>query len=359
MEMKPKNTIASEICEIPIELIDGFPNNPFGVREDGDMTDLIESIKERGLLSPADVRPKDDGRYELISGHRRKFACKKLGMETMPCRIVELSDDEATVVMVESNFQRSTILPSEKGFAYKMRLEAMKRMPGRPRKENASQVETDCSGTRSDDELAKNTGESRAQIHRFIRLTNLVPDLRRYVDEGKMKMQPAIELSYIDENVQRELAERIEQTKAFPSYEEAKRIRKANSLIDTSYKANKVKINDKAVFGSCTEPPSPSEPKRNGITSYFKVYAEKDDLLPWPNPYALLDLITDLMHRPDDDPHKISFLEKVRPSVIEHCSEDKMEEYIKSVIIEKANIEISQWFMKHMTLIPEGSVIYT
>ena len=220
----------AKIYDIPISEIDDFPEHPFKVRDDEDMENLIESVRERGVITPATVRQKEDGRYELISGHRRKRACEKLGMETLRCEVVEMSKEEATILMVESNFQRSEILPSEKAFAYKMRLEAMKRLPGRPSKENARPVGADFSSNRSersDEQLAETVEDSARQIQRYIRLTNLVPELLDFVDEGKIKMRPAVELSYLDEETQRDVVDRIDETEAFPSHDQAIRIRKA------------------------------------------------------------------------------------------------------------------------------------
>ena len=217
----------AKIYDIPISEIDDFPDHPFKVRDDEDMENLVESIRERGVITPATVRQKEDGRYELISGHRRKRACEKLGMETLRCDVVEMNKEEATILMVESNFQRSEILPSEKAFAYKMRLEAMKRLPGRPSKENSDPVGPNFMGSRSNTELAEIVNESETQIKRYIRLTNLVPELLAFVDEGKIKMRPAVELSYLDEETQRDVVDRIDETEAFPSHDQAIRIRKA------------------------------------------------------------------------------------------------------------------------------------
>ena len=164
----------SKIRDIPLTEIDDFPDHPFKVRDDEDMAQLIESIKERGVITPATVRQKEDGRYELISGHRRKRACELAGFDTLRCEVVELNRDEATILMVESNYQRSQILPSEKAFAYKMRSEAMKRQAGRPGKENSSPVGIDLRGKQSLDLMSEECGDSRNQIHRYIRLTNLV-----------------------------------------------------------------------------------------------------------------------------------------------------------------------------------------
>ncbi len=212
-----------KIYDIPISEIDDFPNHPYQVRDDEDMEDLAESIRERGIITPATVRQKEDGRYELISGHRRKRACIIAGLETLRCEVVELSRDEAIILMVESNLQRSQILPSEKAFAYKMRLEAMKRKPGRPNKENLTPL---VSNLRTNEELGEEVGESREQIRRFIRLTNLVPELLEYVDEGEMKLRPAVELSYLDEESQRDIVDRIEETEVFPSHAQTITMRK-------------------------------------------------------------------------------------------------------------------------------------
>ena len=213
----------SKIRDIPLELIDDFPDHPFKVRDDEDMMQLVESVKERGGITPATVRQKEDGRYELVSGHRRKRACELAGFETLRSEIVDLNRDEATILMVESNFQRSEILPSEKAFAYKMRLEAMKRQAGRPRKENVSPVGTNL---RTDEQIAQETGDSRNQIHRYVRLTNLVPELLEFVDEGRIKMRPAVELSYLDEDCQRDVVDEIDLNDATPSHDQTIRMRK-------------------------------------------------------------------------------------------------------------------------------------
>ncbi len=213
----------SKIRDIPLELIDDFPDHPFKVRDDEDMMQLVESVKERGVITPATVRQKEDGRYELVSGHRRKRACDLAGFETLRSEIVDLNRDEATILMVESNFQRSEILPSEKAFAYKMRLEAMKRQAGRPRKENVSPVGTNL---RTDEQIAQETGDSRNQIHRYVRLTNLVPELLEFVDEGRIKMRPAVELSYLDEDCQRDVVDEIDLNDATPSHDQTIRMRK-------------------------------------------------------------------------------------------------------------------------------------
>ncbi len=211
-----------KIRDIPLTEIDDFPDHPFQVREDEDMFQLVESIKERGVITPATVRQKEDGRYELVSGHRRKKACELAGFETLRCEVVELTRDEATILMVESNFQRSQILPSEKAFAYKMRLEAMKRQAGRPSKENLVPVGQNYSR----EELASQSGESQTQIQRYVRLTNLVPELLELVDEGKIKMRPAVELSYLDEDCQRDVVDEIDLNDCTPSHDQTIRMRK-------------------------------------------------------------------------------------------------------------------------------------
>ena len=212
----------SKIRDIPLELIDDFPDHPFKVRDDEDMMQLVESVKERGVITPATVRQKEDGRYELVSGHRRKRACELAGFETLRSEIVDLNRDEATILMVESNFQRSEILPSEKAFAYKMRLEAMKRQAGRPTKNNLVPVGQNYSR----EELAAQSGESQTQIQRYIRLTNLVPELLEFVDEGRIKMRPAVELSYLDEACQRDVVDEIDLNDATPSHDQTIRMRK-------------------------------------------------------------------------------------------------------------------------------------
>ena len=220
-EMRDDAKLA-KIRDIPLELIDDFPDHPFKVRDDEDMMQLVESVKERGVITPATVRQKEDGRYELVSGHRRKRACELAGFETLRCEVVDLTRDEATILMVESNFQRSQILPSEKAFAYKMRLEAMKRQ-GERTDLTSSPVGTKL---RTSDELAQECGDSRNQIHRYIRLTNLVPELLDLVDEGRMKMRPAVEISFLDEDCQRDLVDEIDLNDCTPSHDQTIRMRK-------------------------------------------------------------------------------------------------------------------------------------
>ena len=259
------------IYEIPIDQIDAFPDHPFKVRDDDDMLNLIESIRAQGVLTPCMVRKKKDGRYELISGHRRKRACELLGMDTLRCEIMELSKEQATILMTESNFQRSTILPSEKAFAYKMRLDAMKMLvsrmvenqkkgrnyggqPVEPQLEkarehlinsygvteeyagnlgNADSRKHDHgapvghlpNGLKSRDIVAADLGESKTQIQRYIRLTELIPELLDLVDEGKIGLRPAVELSYIGHK-QHDVYEMIQQEQATPTHEQTRRMRR-------------------------------------------------------------------------------------------------------------------------------------
>ena len=211
----------SKIRDIPLELIDDFPDHPFKVRDDEDMMQLVESVKERGVITPATVRQKEDGRYELVSGHRRKRACELAGFETLRSEIVDLNRDEATILMVESNFQRSEILPSEKAFAYKMRLEAMKRQG-----ERTDLTSRPVGNKLSVTQVADEVGDSERQIHRYVRLTNLVPELLEFVDEGRIKMRPAVELSYLDEDCQRDVVDEIDLNDATSSHDQTIRMRK-------------------------------------------------------------------------------------------------------------------------------------
>ena len=212
------------IYDIPLDQIDDFPDHPFKVRLDEDMDQLVQSIKERGLITPITLRTKDDGRYEIVSGHRRKKACELAGLPTVKAEIREMSRDEAIILMVESNLQRSVILPSEKAFSYKMRLEAMKRLPGRPSKGNSDPVGPNF-GERSNEQLSEDVGDSTSQIKRFIRLTELIPELLQMVDDGKIAMRPAVELSYLTKKEQQWLAEAIDYADCTPSHTQAIRMR--------------------------------------------------------------------------------------------------------------------------------------
>ena len=216
------NGMLPHLQDISLNLLDDFPNHPFKVRDDEDMLKLTESITERGVLVPAIVRPKADGRYELISGHRRKRASEYADKKTLRCIVSDLDDDAATIIMVDSNIQRSNILPSEKAFAYKMKLDALKHqgkrtdLTSRPLGEKLFSI----------DELAENSEDSARQIQRYIRLTNLVPELLEMVDEGRIKMRPAVEISYLDEDAQRDLVDAIDLEECTPSHAQTIKMRK-------------------------------------------------------------------------------------------------------------------------------------
>lgn len=212
-----------EIKDIPLSLLDEFPNHPFKVRDDEEMLKLIKSVSEYGVLVPAIVRPKSDGRYELISGHRRKRASEYAEKSNLRCIVSDLDDDAATIIMVDSNIQRENVLPSEKAFAYKMKLDAMNRQ-GKRTDLTFSQVGTKLNSAK---ELAENTGDSKTQIYRYIRLTYLVPELLEMVDSGNIKMSPAVEISFLDEDCQRDLVDAIDDELSTPSHAQAIRLHKA------------------------------------------------------------------------------------------------------------------------------------
>ena len=205
--------------EIDINRIQPFQTHPFKVVDDAKMDDLVNSIRQNGVLTPVLVRPTDDGGYEMISGHRRMHAAERAGLATIPAIIRELTDDDATIVMVEANSQREEILPSEKAFAYKMRMEAVKRQAGRPGKDNYSQLGNNFGTKTSSEELAKELGESKNQIFRFIRLTELIPELLEMVDTKKMPLVTAVDISYIDQKVQQYLYEYIKENGMVKSYQ--------------------------------------------------------------------------------------------------------------------------------------------
>ena len=214
-----------KVIDIPLNEIHDFPDHPFRVVQDDAMNEMAESVKQFGVLVPAMVRPRADGGYELISGHRRKMASTLAGRDSLPCIVRDLSDDEAIIVMVDSNLQREQLLPSEKAKAYKMKLEAMKRQ-GQRRDLTSTQP---VSKLRSNEELGEQTGESRETIRRFIRLNNLVPEIMALVDEGKIGMTPAVELSYIPQEQQALVMEAIDSEQATPSLSQAQRLRKMST----------------------------------------------------------------------------------------------------------------------------------
>lgn len=219
----------SKIRDIPISQIDEFPDHPFKVLMNEDMGQLVDSVKRNGVMTPATVRLKEDGRYELISGHRRKKACELAGLETLKCEVKELTRDEAIIIMVESNLQRTVILPSEKAFAYKMRLEAMKRQGERTDLTSTPLVEK-LSGKQAltTAKIGKDTGDSHEQVRRFIRLTELVPEILQMVDEQRIAFRPAVEISYLTEEQQYSLLEAMKYNDATPSLAQAIKMKKFN-----------------------------------------------------------------------------------------------------------------------------------
>ena len=223
-DQERKDRTLPKIEDIPLRRIDDFPNHPFQVRMDDDMQQLVESIKERGLITPIILRQKGEDRFEIVSGHRRKKACEIAGYDTIKAEVREMTRDEAIIMMVESNLQRSVILPSEKAFSYKMRLDAMKRQGVRRDLEGTSVPLAQKSKT-SREVLGEAVGESQDQIRRYIRLTELIPPLLKLVDEGKIALRPAVELSYLKKNEQEMLMEAIEYTQCTPSHAQAIRLR--------------------------------------------------------------------------------------------------------------------------------------
>lgn len=215
----------SRIRDIPLSEIDEFPDHPFKVLMNEDMEQLVESVKRNGVMTPATVRLKEDGRYELISGHRRKKACELAGLETLKCEVKELTRDEAIIVMVESNLQRSVILPSEKAFAYKMRLEAMNRQ-GQRSDLTSSPLDNKLKGTTSAQQISQKSGDSQPQIYRYVRLTELVPEILQMVDDRQIAFRPAVEISYLTEEQQYTLLEAMSYNDATPSLAQAIKMKK-------------------------------------------------------------------------------------------------------------------------------------
>lgn len=232
------------IKDIPLKKLNPFPDHPFGVRDDEAMQQTVESVREHGVLVPAIARPLEDGSYELISGHRRKRACELAGLSTMPVIVRDIDTDAATVIMVDSNIQRENILPSEKAKAYKMKLEAIKRQGAR-HDLTSSQVETKL---RADEKVAQESGESRAQVQRYIRLTELQPELQQMVDEGKIGMTPAVELSYLKPTEQKLLIDTIDSEQATPSLSQAQRMKRLSQ---------EGKLNDDSMLGIMMEQKKP------------------------------------------------------------------------------------------------------
>ena len=219
----------SKIRDIPLDEIDPFPEHPFKVKDDEDMLNLVESIREHGILTPATLRKKEDGRYEILSGHRRKRACEIAGLESLRAEVVEMDRDVATIFMVDSNLQRTEILPSEKAFSYKMRLDAMRRKAGRPSKDNSATVLQNYEGKTSRQLLGEEVGESHEQIRKYIRLTELIPEILEMVDEKKVAIRPAVELSYLPKDLQTDLVEAMKATDCTPSHAQTIRMKKMHA----------------------------------------------------------------------------------------------------------------------------------
>ena len=276
-----------KIRDIPLDLIDDFPDHPFHVRDDEDMVQLVESIKANGVLTPAVLRQKEDGRYEIVSGHRRKRACELAGLTTLRSEIKDLTRDEAIVYMVESNFQRTTILPSEKAFAYKMRLEAIKRQGQRTDLTSATLLQK--LGKTSREIIAENSGESHEQVRKYIRLTNLIPELLQLVDEGRIKMRPAVELSYLDEDSQRDVALQIDINDCTPSHDQTIRMRKmfesgklTTEVVEAIMSEEKPNQRERIVLWNTTADTCEAEQSVTaGRTSYFFTFPLSHTLSPY------------------------------------------------------------------------------
>ena len=221
-----------QVQQIPIDELHPFTNHPFKVLDDEAMTRTVESIAQYGVLAPLIARPRPEGGYEIISGHRRQYAAKLAGLETLPVIVRQMSDDAAVILMVDSNLQREHIMPSERAFAYKMKLDAMRRTSGRPSKENSRQL---VGNFETADVVGKESGESGRQVQRFIRLTNLIPELLDMVDEKKISFNPAVELSYLDESQQRDFLEAMEDTQNAPSLSQAQQLKKMAQQGEFSY----------------------------------------------------------------------------------------------------------------------------
>lgn len=219
-ESRAESQLEKVVILNPAE-ISAFPNHPFKVKQDEAMAEMVDSVRKYGVLVLALVRPKEDGGYEMVAGHRRKFAAALAELMELPCIVRNLTDDEATIITVDSNLQREMILPSEKAFAYKMKLDAMKRQAGRPSKENSRPLDTNLIGTRSDEQLAKDSPDSARQIQRFIRLTELIPPVLQMVDDGKIAFRPAVEISYLSKEQQESLYSTMECEDCTPSLAQA------------------------------------------------------------------------------------------------------------------------------------------
>ena len=231
-EEKRQEEQREQVQQIPIDELHPFTNHPFKVLDDEAMTRTVESIAQYGVLSPLIARPRPEGGYEIISGHRRQYAAKLAGLDTLPVIVRQMDDDAAVILMVDSNLQREHILPSERALAYKMKLDAMRRTSGRPSKENPRQL---VGNFETADVIGKESGESGRQVQRFIRLTNLIPELLDMVDEKKISFNPAVELSYLDESQQRDFLEAMEDTQNAPSLSQALQLKKIAQQGEFSY----------------------------------------------------------------------------------------------------------------------------
>jgi ParB family chromosome partitioning protein len=231
-EEKRQEEQREQVQQIPIDALHPFTNHPFKVLDDEAMTRTVESIAQYGVLAPLIARPRPEGGYEIISGHRRQCAAKLAGLDTLPVIVRQMSDDAAVILMVDSNLQREHILPSERALAYKMKLDAMRRTSGRPSKENSRQL---VGNFETADVVGKESGESGRQVQRFIRLTNLIPELLDMVDEKKISFNPAVELSYLDESQQRDFLEAMEDTQNAPSLSQAQQLKKMAQQGEFSY----------------------------------------------------------------------------------------------------------------------------
>ena len=218
-----------KVEKIAVSSISNFPNHPYQVKDNEEMEDFVENIKQKGVIHPVIVRPKENGTYEMISGHRRKRACELAGIKEIPAIVRDMSDEDAIIYMVDSNKQREKILPSEKAFAYKMKLEAMKRQAGRPKKENSVPTAQDFKGKTSREILGEEMGESQDQVRRYIRLTELIPELLQLVDDEKMKLRPAVEISYLTKSEQEYVFEAMEYNEVFPSHPQARELKKLST----------------------------------------------------------------------------------------------------------------------------------
>ena len=229
------NSEPMEIKDIDLTLIDDFPNHPFKVKDDEEMLELADSVANNGVLLPALVRPKDNGRFEMISGRRRKRASEMANIPTIKCMVCNYDDDTAAIVMVDTNLQqRKNIPPSEKAFAYQIKLDALKHQ-GKKIELTSDPLGWKSRGTETASVVGESNGDSQTQVRRYIRLTNLVPELLEFVDEGKIGMRPAVEMSYLDEDVQRDIVDFIDENECFPSHAQTIQLRKlfADGILDT------------------------------------------------------------------------------------------------------------------------------